>query len=133
MLACSALESLTIQDCNHVGNWPFSTEIGHSTTNYNAFPAVNTLKELHLIDIGLFEMPSSQFWERCRQITSLTWRNVHHAAPRHRYWDHDGPCEITHTMESVIRRLRVLKLEYTGWQSEEFNLFNAEVARVAKN
>jgi Leucine-rich repeat (LRR) protein len=127
-LACCALESLTIQDCSHVGNWPLGTAIDSSpitiisssnTPRDSSYPALETLQHLSLIDIGVSEVPPVHFWRSCRKLTSLTWRNVHHAAPRHRYWDHGGACEITNAMEPVLRMLRVLCLEFSGMQEEQ--------------
>jgi len=113
-LACSALESLSIQECSNLGDWPFITTEITNTKTENNFSAVKTLRHLSLIDIGLSELPSVHFWRSCRNVTSLTWRNVHQAAPRHRYWDHDGAYALTTAMEPVLRLLRVLRLEFSG-------------------
>jgi Leucine-rich repeat (LRR) protein len=119
-LACSALTSLSIQDCSHVGNWPLNTTGVTDSRPETGFPAVGTLRDLSLRDIGLSELPSVHFWRSCQRLTSLTWRNVHQAALRHRYWDHDGACVLTNAMEPVLRLLRVLHLEFSGMNEEQF-------------
>lgn len=121
-LACSALESLSIQDCSHVSNWPLSTTGITISRPETKFSAVDTLLHLSLIDIGLSALPSVHFWRSCRRLTSLTWRNVHQAAPRHRYWDHDGAYEFTNAMEPVLRLLRVLCLEFSGMNEDQFKV-----------
>jgi hypothetical protein len=112
-LACSGLEELTIQECSHIGHWTYNT------TRVADSPALETLKVLNLVDLGLSELPTVHFWRSCCGVTSLTWRNVHHAAPRHRYWDHGGAIEITDAMEPVLRMLRVLCLEFTSLNEEQ--------------
>jgi Leucine-rich repeat (LRR) protein len=120
-LACSALERLGVRECSHVGHWPLqnSTLAITNSIQETSYPALDTLQHLSLADVGLTALPSAAFWGHCQSLTSLTWFNVHHAAPRHRYWDHGGACELTNAMEPVLRMLRVLCLEFSGMNEEQ--------------
>ena len=111
----------TFSDCSHLGSWPAVADLLYSshssstsTSDGDAYPAFNSLQHLQFINIGLTELPPAALWRRCTRVQSFTWRAVHRAAPRHRYWDKGSPCQVTDEMKPMLRMLRVLRYEYSG-------------------
>ena len=135
-LAIPGLRSLHITDCVHVGTWPSKNALlcaGASGGGGDLYPGIASLEELVVAEVGIGELPPPLLWSRLRCVTSLTWRNVHYAASRHRYWDHRGPCALPPDAVPLMRRLNTLRFEYSGLHAEALKQTMEGVLRHATN
>jgi hypothetical protein len=122
-LAVPGLRVLDLSECCLLGLWlpPASALAAAAAAGNSApptFPALSTLQELHLTDVGVEEHPPRALGSRQPALTALTWRQVHFAAPRHRHWEHGGACEMAAYMEPALIKLKSLRMEYSGLTQE---------------